>query len=204
MIQQSKITLSGEELQLVNNTEWILTKHIIIDKVVQLFGEIAQWEKEYIVKQQGWLPNTTILSEAKITRGENYLQLLWVVLDYPRCFDKENIFAVRTMFWWGNFFSCTLQISGKYKLLFEQAIIKKLNLLQNNSCYLCVNNNEWQHHFNTDNYLPADKLSAEDIQQIITGSRFIKVAVKFPLKNWNEIQGLLENAFAELVQLLKT
>lgn len=204
MIQQSKITLSGEELQLVNNTEWILTKRIILDKVVLLFGDIAQVEKKFIATQKSWLFNAAVISEAKITRGENYLQLPWVVLDYPRCFGKENIFAVRTMFWWGNFFSCTLHISGSYKILFEQAIIKNIHFLQKNNYFICINNNEWQHHFNTDNYLPADKLPVAEMEKIITGNRFIKVAVKFPLNNWNEMYGLLEKSFTELVQLLKT
>ena len=53
-----------------------------------------------------------VQSTPKIAKGENYLQLPYVLLDYPRCFDKENIFAIRTMFWWGNFFSITLHLSG--------------------------------------------------------------------------------------------
>ena len=35
----------------------------------------------------------------------------WII---PAVFSKENIFAIRTMFWWGNFFSISLHVSGKY------------------------------------------------------------------------------------------
>ena len=35
----AKIQLSVEELQLVQNAQWLLTKNIIIEKVYTLFGE---------------------------------------------------------------------------------------------------------------------------------------------------------------------
>ena len=62
-------------------------------------------------------------SSPKISKGENYKGLPWLVLDYPRYFNKEDIFAIRTLFWWGNFFSITLHISGKYKMRYEKKII---------------------------------------------------------------------------------
>jgi len=41
MMNESKIQLSAEEWQLVQNSGWILTKHRIIGKVYQLFGHLA-------------------------------------------------------------------------------------------------------------------------------------------------------------------
>ena len=98
-----KIMLSDDELQLVNNTGWILTKRSVMEKVDQVLGSIAENQKLIIEKEKNRLPQEVIKSEPKISRGENYLQLPYMLLDYPRFFDTENIFAVRTMFWWGNF-----------------------------------------------------------------------------------------------------
>ena len=95
----SKIMLSDDELQLVTNTQWILTKRTIMNKVNALLGDVAAHQQQAIENEKAWLPSAVVLSAPKIARGENYLQLPYLLLDYPRCFDAANIFAVRTMFW---------------------------------------------------------------------------------------------------------
>src|SRR4051812_7539492 len=114
MTDATKITLSDKELSLVKNVEWILTKQMIIQKVYDLFAGGVETIRSAVINSHS-LPDNVRLSVPKIYKGENYLQLPYVIMDYPRCFDKEDIFAIRTMFWWGNFFSITLHLSGIYK-----------------------------------------------------------------------------------------
>jgi hypothetical protein len=204
MTDKSKLMLSAEELQLVGNARWILTKRTIIDKVNFLFGGLSAVIKDQVLAKKEYLPAAVIASTAKIAKGESYLHLPYVILDYPRCFDKENIFAVRTMFWWGNFFSCTLHLSGEYKTLFEQALQNNISMLQQNNFYICINEDEWQHHFGTDNYVPANTLTAQKAASIILQQRFIKVSAKFSFQQWNEMERLLENCFSTVLQLLKS
>jgi hypothetical protein len=203
MTDQSKLTLSAEEQQLVTNAGWILTKRKIINKVNVLFGELAVVMKTRILAEEKILTTTIIQSTPKIAKGENYLQLPYVLLDYPRCFDKENIFAIRTMFWWGNFFSCTLHLSGSYKEMFEQAMLNNIAAIQKNSFYICINEDQWQHHFEPDNYLPTDQLTTEEVENIMIQQPFIKVTTKFSLHQWNEINVLLEKSFSDVLHLLK-
>ena len=203
MTDVSKLTLSAEELQLVTNTGWILTKRKIIDKVNCLFGHLAEVFKKHTGTHEKLLPKAIIQSVPKIAKGENYLQLPYVLLDYPRCFDKENIFAIRTMFWWGNFFSITLHLSGSYKTIFEKALQKNIQVLHHNNFYICINNNEWQHHFEADNYTLLKTLDAGEIANITAQQHFIKVAVKFSLQQWNKMPELMEKSFLDLLQLIK-
>jgi hypothetical protein len=204
MTDKSKLMLSAEELQLVGNAGWILTKRAIIDKVNFLFGGLAAAMKDQVLAKNEYLPAAVIASTAKIAKGESYLHLPYVILDYPRCFDKENIFAVRTMFWWGNFFSCTLHLSGVYKTLFAQALQNNISTLQQNNFYICINEDEWQHHFDADNYVPANTLTAQKAVSIILQQHFIKVSAKFSFQQWNEMEELLENCFSTVLQLLKS
>ena len=203
MTEKSKLTLSAEEQQLITNAAWILTKRTIIDKVNLVFGGLADTMRGTILQYEKSLPLVVTQSTPKIAKGESYLQLPYVLLDYPRCFDKENVFAIRTMFWWGNFFSCTLHLSGSYKAMFEQALQKNIAGLQKNDFYICVNTNEWQHHFEPDNYLPANKFTQEEIKNILMQQPFIKVAAKFSLHRWSEINVLLEKCFSDVLHLLK-
>jgi hypothetical protein len=204
MTDKSKLILSAEELQLVGNAGWILTKRTIIDKVNFLFGSLAAAMQEQVLAEKKYLPAAVIGSTAKIAKGESYLHLPYVILDYPRCFDKENIFAVRTMFWWGNFFSCTLHLSGGYKTLFEQALLNNINALQQNNFYICINEDEWQHHFGADNYVLVNTLTAQKAASIILQQPFIKVSAKFSFQQWNEMEELLKNCFSTVLQLLKS
>lgn len=198
----SKLTLSADEQQLVNNTEWILTKHKIMDTVNRMLVNISEQQKQVIANEKYWLPDAVVRSTPKIAKGENYLQLPYMLLDYPRCFDANNIFAVRTMFWWGNFFSITLHVSGIYKENFQKKIIANMNVLRQD-LFICINENQWQHNFNADNYMDVKEMSVESLLDMIEQKPFIKLAIKFPLQLWNDIPQLLDDAFTKIITMLK-
>lgn len=202
MDSDSKLMLSDDELQLVSDTGWILTKRIIIDKVDGLLSDLAEKQKAVVSQEKHWLPAEVVKSEAKIARGENYLQLPYLLLDYPRCFDAENIFAVRTMFWWGNFFSVTLHLSGKYKNAYQQKVISNAGSIKHH-LFICINENQWQHHFEVDNYKRADEMTTRELLMATEEKLFLKMAIKFPLQPWAALAGLLDEAFAEMMKLLK-
>jgi len=183
MTDQSKLTLSDGEMELVTNTEWILTKRKIIDKVQFFFGGLAVAMQEIISGEQEYIPAEVIASAPKIAKGENYLQLPYVLLDYPRCFDKDNVFAIRTMF--------------------LQALEKNIAAMQNNNFYLCTNTSEWEHHFESGNYISANTLTAADIKAILSQQHFVKVAAKFSLHQWNEMDVVLQKSFSDAIRLLQ-
>ncbi len=198
----SKIMLSDDELQLVTNTQWILTKRKIIDKVNLLLGDAAASQQQVIENERAWLPAAVVLSVPKIAKGENYRQLPYLMLDYPRCFDAANIFAVRTMFWWGNFFSITLHVSGLYKEKFQQKILNNIDAMDQD-VFICIHENQWQHHFEDDNYRAVKQFSRADLSDTINKKQFIKLGIKFPLQPWAAIPALLDTSFLEIIKLLK-
>lgn len=198
----SKLTLSADEQQLVTNTEWILTKRRIIEKVDQLLGAVSVRQQQLIRHEKDWLPEAVLSSTPKIARGENYLGLPYLILDNPRCFSGDDIFAVRTMFWWGNFFSITLHVSGCYKTIFQQKILESVGQLKQD-VFIGIHENQWQHHFTDDNYRQVTKMNPEELRETIIGKPFLKLAIAFPLQAWNDMPVLLEDAFTELLAMLK-
>ncbi|HEY6901247.1 MAG TPA: hypothetical protein VI233_11410, partial [Puia sp.] len=116
----AKLQLSSEETRLVMDSGVILTKNSIIKKTVGLFAGLAD---EY---RTAWAPgHAGEAGEAgvpgaqgaspKISKGENYKGLPYVMLDYPRLFGREDVLAIRTFFWWGHGFSVTLHLKGEYR-----------------------------------------------------------------------------------------
>ncbi len=197
----AKIHFSKLETELIKNKEWILTKHSIINKVYQLFGEMHEIYKQISEQEKISLPAFYKNTGGKISKGENYLGLPYVLLDYPALFSKENIFAVRTMFWWGNFFSISLHVSGK-NFQINKNFSNQLAYLHEKNFYVCVNENEWQHHFEPSNYIPIAALDEQKLSEILKGD-FFKIAKKLELNNWNEASEFFKKTFIEIIEFIK-
>src|SRR3954447_26685572 len=115
MSTQTKIQLSDFEKELLNNSEWILTKNNVIKKAQRLLGHVQENVSDYTDTNLNIFPPGVAAIPPKISKGENYLGLPWLILDYPRISSPERFFFIRSMFWWGHFFSSTLQVGGEYK-----------------------------------------------------------------------------------------
>lgn len=202
MTDISKLMLSDDELQLVTNSNWILTKRKITATVDRLLGHLSEQQQQVIEKEKKWLPEAVVSSTPKIARGENYLQLPYLLLDYPRCFAANDIFAVRTMFWWGNFFSITLHLSGIYKEKYEQQLLANIPA-STPEYFICIHENQWHHHFEADNYIRVSQLSPDRLAEVLVQKPFIKLAIKWPLLPWQVLPAVLETTYAEMIELLK-
>lgn len=204
MKDQTKIQLSSYEMELVNNANVILTKNAIMQKVRLLLENLQRLQQEYIQSHHKKLPAEVLVPSPKISKGENYKGLPYLILDHPRYFDKDNIFAIRTMFWWGNFFSITLHLSGQYKKKMEKKIFSSHILLVKNDFYICTQDNEWEHHFETDNYLPVSKVDKFVFKRQIQEKSFIKLAQKISLKHWNDVEEILISNYQLINTMLVT
>lgn len=198
----AKIQLSAEESTLVQNAHWLLTKNNIIEKVVLLFGQLAPAIKNTLHSLPVPLPETILLPSPKISKGEKYEGLPWVILDFPRVFGKEETFAIRTFFWWGHFFSITLHLKGVYKQQYEAALLQNIALLKQHDFYICIAGDEWQHHFMEDNYIPLQQLEGASIEKILSRNDFCKFSAKIPLVQWEQANGKLMYLCQVLLQAL--
>jgi len=114
-MNKANVKLSQKELKVMRNADFLLTKNEIMHKVQQMFGMLCKDYSLLLQANKQLLPEEVLQTTPKIYKGEQYRGLPYTMLDYPRYFSKENIFAIRNFFWWGNFFSITLHLSGEYK-----------------------------------------------------------------------------------------
>lgn len=177
-------------MRMVSDAGVILTKNRIIDTVYELFGELSSFCVQHLAEHSSELPSEITQLSPKISRGENYLGLPWVVLDYPRCFRGEDIFSVRSFFWWGNFFSTSLLLSGKYLSYSPQ------ERLRGKGWSVCVHTDPWQHHFGEDNFQPLDVVLPGNLPH---SRQFQKFARKLPLSAWTEADLFLKEGFTAVM-----
>jgi hypothetical protein len=203
-MSNAKVRLSSKEQELVINADWILTKNAIIQKLYTFFGQTSE-QFQLLIQQNSALANEAACAIApKISKGENYEGLPWVMLDYPRHFKGDDVFAIRCFFWWGNEVSITLQLSGKFKTFYSNAIqqyfqLRNGNPHPTNEWFIGINiEDAWQHHFRPDNYRRAAEINPAIISQL----PFIKLAKKIPLDEWDDIDFFLQQTFKEMLHLL--
>lgn len=190
----AKVQLSEEELALVQNAEWLLTKNRIIAKVYEMFGALAE-DYRSLTRDSIILSDEIFQSSPKIFRGENYHGLPYVMLDYPRCFGKEDIFAIRTMFWWGNYFSITLHLKGVYKKKFLPILVLNSSLLAANTFFIGINENEWLHEISAENYQPIYAGNDEMFGSLLQRNEFSKIAAKVDLTEWSSAPARLKSLY---------
>jgi len=200
MIQQTKIQFLPAEMELVSSPDIILTKNAILQKIKSFLEEIEIKQQGIIKEYSSQLPEEILKISPKISRGENYKGLPWLVLDNPRYFQHNNIFAIRTMFWWGNFFSITLHVSGINKTHFLKKIRAVISLLAENDFYVYAGQNEWEHDFDANAYKKLSILPMLELEKIFSQNNFLKLAIRFPIDSLKAIEDKLCRNYELLVK----
>jgi len=190
IMEVSKIHLSPAEIELMQNAEVILTKNRVLEKMKSLLESVQQKQISYV--QDYNVSNEIFKVSPKISRGENYLGLPYLVLDYPRQSSGKNFFFIRTMFWWGNFFSCTLHLANNSKEIFKERIKQSQRLL--GDYYISVNDDAWVHHLKESDYKKINHLTKEQYEQSCESFDHIKIAGRHSLDEWEVMPSqLFEN-----------
>jgi hypothetical protein len=199
-MEETKIQFSNAEIELLCNKDIILTKNKALQKVKQLLGNLQDECQTYILKRPILAQHEIFSFHPKISKGENYLGLPYLILDYPRSFQQQNIFAIRTMFWWGNFYSTTLHIAGRFKSEFTHRIENAFTPLSNGDYYIGVNPDPWAHHFEESNYARINTLNKEEFLHVCNTHEHIKLAVNTSI-NSKKIEEKLANSWKDIITL---
>ena len=182
--------LSEYETSLVHDANVLLVKNGILEKVASIFASVSEQYQHILGERQFSLQSNI---PPKISRGEKYQGLPYLVLDFPRLFSNEGIMAVRTLFWWGNYFSITLHLQGQYLDQFSNNVCSLLAEGDWQGWQVQFSGDMWQHEINHE-YSPADAAGIPPFHDI----PFLKLAKKIPLQEWDNIENILVSCFEKL------
>ena len=200
-----KPELDRKQLEYLHDTSFLLAKRKISKQLDQLLAATERVLVGFVQDESPEvIPESCLTAAGKISRGENYRGLPYLVLDYPRLFKKEDIFTFRTMCWWGHFFSSTLHLQGTTLDLHRRKIEQSLLALRNAwpETYLCVHKTPWEYHYGEDNYQLLQHLDEGSISNLLKKD-FIKISRKTALDNYQELPEFTLQAFRDFLSLLK-
>lgn len=195
----SNSILTPEEQALVKNADWIYLKNNVLQKVMSLLGDLHIALQAQLPLQEFSFPGD---GAGKLSKGERYKELPYIMLDYPRYFSREDIFAFRTMFWWGHYFIATLHLSGAMKAHYSQTIIAGRQLLAAAQFQIYVREDDpWHHDFENGNFELISALPASEFEMLIHRLPFIKIAKPWSLETWDELIPGVVKDYELLLQL---
>lgn len=192
------MSLSVKELSMIKETDFLITKIKIISKIENLLENTKDRISEVIEKESFSLFSDPEFKSGRVFKGEYYRELPYVTLDFPSSFGHENVFAFRTMFWWGNFFSSTLHLQGEYLELHKSKLLSNFDKLLHHDIYICYGETPWEYHYGKENYV---KLSAEH-RGIFENAPFVKLSKRIPLEQIESIPKISASFFLYLATVI--
>jgi len=194
--------LSPRELEVLMDTEFLRTKAQVTGKIVDLLGKVEEDLMSFVQGSSFSFPQGVFDFTGKISRGDKYRGLPYLVLDFPRKFEVKSTFAFRTIFLWGDSFSNTLHLSGNDLDSFRAAIKKNTQILIDHDFWVCINQNQWEHHFGSDNYLPMTDIGEKTWADLIEHQPFVKLARRIELDRWKDLRSFSTSTFDLVLKCL--
>lgn len=185
--------LPDEEYYLLTSASLFAAKWSLEDKIQKQLENSSLCIKDFLLSISNDWPTEITDIPPKISRGQNYLGFPWMILDHPRYFTKSDVFAIRTLCWWTQGISCTLQLSGKYLNHFYPLLQRKASEFSDSGYYICINQDPWHHHFGDDNYqLLNSSADPESLMKAAYEQGFIKLMSRHPVTDIFQLPAIAE------------
>lgn len=160
-------------------------KKAIVQHVEQGFFTMAK-------EIENKLPSATLkidtawnLRPTKISKGENYQDMPYMVLDCPFLMHQKDLLFFRTMFWWGHYFSLNLLIKGESFQHPAQALIHHLQKKPEADIYILTSDNFWQNDISGIDYASCNAKAA---QQSWEQYRHVRIAHRIDFNAMDSLQ----------------
>ncbi len=192
------------EFQLLIDHDLYLRKRKLAEKITLLLTECAE-EIRSVMAESTIFPMEIASSRPKISTGENYLGFPWHTLDFPRFFKGDDIFAMRSLCWWGNQFIITLHLAGIYEQQYRSPIFGSLDKIKGKGYFICINDQQWEHQLTPTNYCAVEEALQQrsKMEDISAKKGFIKIAKAFPLDEYPEFHQNCKNTLNDFITLLQ-
>ncbi|WP_339788901.1 hypothetical protein [uncultured Imperialibacter sp.] len=194
---------STEEIDLMGDSELLLTKRKVISKMADRFSFVEGKFKQLMQSETGLhLPPDTLVKAGKVSRGENYKGLPYIVLDYPRLMTRHDVLNIRLLFWWGHYFTLSLHMAGGFWQERKPNILKNIGALTFEKIRFQVDGSPWENDIFSGNFHdlnPSDSVQTLSIEK----STFLRLSYYLPLHEIPNLDEFATKGFKKFMSILK-
>lgn len=195
-----KLNFSKEEIELILNSDLILKKRKLIQLVKDDFHQIGTSIIYDSTSHYSDIFGKDFSRNIKITSGENLHGMPYVVLDLFSSFNAENILTLRVLFWWGNFISVNLLLSGKNFDFFQKKLIQKIKTSGNHQPIIYVTSDIWENQIRTSD--PTINDISPDTFELYFQNKRLRFSKKIEIREMIQLELLIKNSITELISLI--
>lgn len=173
--------LNIDEFNLITDTWYPILKKGAIEKIKAQLGLLGSQMQE---NQPHWA--------YKISAGENYKNLPYLVLDFPKIGNKDFPFVFRTLFWWGKPISCQLLVRTKL----SENLFEDIKSRSNQNTLVLIGENLWENDFSSPSFKKLNELTQTEISAL-KSREYLKIVGIFEIKKpdnlFEEVIGFYTN-----------
>ena len=190
-------SFNNSELKMITDDIFFKKKDIIFQKIIKCFNNISnELKKEFSEKDINKYWNFNLAP--KISRGEKYNDLPYIVLDYPSYYKKEDICSFRILFLWANQFSCNMVLKGKPLIELQKVIKQKHMFFKKEGYILEYNSTPWKHEIENKAHKSNELLD----YSFRSKNAYLKISKSLPLINLIELQQLSKNMLKDIITVM--
>lgn len=179
-MQKSTFKLTKHELSIISDADFMRTKQLLIKNISSYFKQIGEQLLTKYYADSGLTH--------KITRGENYLDMPYVVLDVPQLKPNNISRKLRIMAWWGHYVSLQYFIDANAKNL------KHAMQLPAQNYKILTSQNLFNNQLESADFAKPNQLH----EQSFNNMQYTKIASIIPLTNLQNMEMDIENFMTEL------
>ena len=132
-------------MDFISDPIYMLMKQKLIRNFYDAMHGMGSW------LMQAYYPNSK--QTFKVTRGENYLDMPYVVLDTPQLSAQHMEHHLRMMLWWGHY------VSLQYFVRVDEHTLSKMTLLKNLPYQVLTTDNLFNNNLEDADFTAIEKIS---------------------------------------------
>jgi hypothetical protein len=171
-MQKSTFKLTKHELDFISDPIYMQMKQKLIRNFYDAMHGIGSW------LMAKYYPNRKL--NFKVTRGENYLDMPYVVLDTPQLSTQHMEQHLRIMLWWGHY------ISLQYFIRVDALTLEKLNSLKHLPYRVLITDNLFNNNLEDTDFIDLSALNKTQF----TPNQLTKICCRVEL---SELENLEQN-----------
>jgi len=174
------LQFTHEEAALMADQHFFLAKAQIMTKVRRLLADTHASLKEEFASAVLVTPPDFDPANCHIVKGEHLESFPYQYLDYPKHFHDSNVFAFRTLFWWGHHVVCAVMLEGEGIKQHKARIVDRFHQLAGQGLELSLAPTLWEWKRGEGYTLPITHDRKAQIAAVLAERSFVKIVRFLP------------------------
>jgi hypothetical protein len=187
MIMSSQFT--EEEVALMADQHFFRVKAQIMAKVRHMLVATHMALKEEVGVVLLVTPPDFDSEVCQFVKGEHLESFPYQYVDFPKHFHDSNVFAFRTLFWWGHHVACALLLEGKGIKQHKARILDRFHRLAGQGLELSLMPTLWEWKRGEGYTLPITHDRKAQIAAVLAERSFLKIVRFLPFTDPRILSG---------------